>query len=479
MAVTQLQQQERVIDPFPNEGGEGWLRDCGRSGELVYTGETEEGKAEGRGSIRYKGRGYGGVKWTILGALFRGGAMLPCRAVRAWDDGDAFAGPLAASGRPADSARGAVVRGADGGRFEGTWPANGVRNWWSRPLRGAAWVRTDSSVHAVALDGETFIRSGGLSGWRPGGVGWVRVGVLKGRAGQVRAPRPPPPAPRAPAGRGSARRRRNPGGGRAGGRAGRGTLRPSKGRLGRGRPFPTVSERFQRTKPYPTAQTLSNRNQGPVGCARPRLRLQARPTRARCGPRCAPGRWPERCCAADGGRVRRAGGVRRDRPAVGGGGVRRGVCLRGRAAVRGRVPRPLPAARRPHRRRRPPLARHVQRRRVVRGGRGARDPGGACAGAGGGSGIGAVCYGVCLGACFRACARARAFVCACALCMRVCSSCARVRMCVCVCVCALVRVRVKARSCACVRVCACARVRAFASACVPVCAPRAVPTSNP
>jgi hypothetical protein len=192
MAAIQPPQQERVIDPFPNEGGEGWLRNQGRAGALVYTGETEDGKAEGRGSIRSKGG-----EFTFRGAAFRGGAMLPCRAVFALDgNGDAFAGPLAACGLPPGSARGAVVRGEDGGRFEGTWPARGADYGWFRPLRGAAWVRDDGSVHAVALDQETAIfriDSGG-DGWRPGGAGWVRVGVLKGRAGQVRAP-PPPPAP--------------------------------------------------------------------------------------------------------------------------------------------------------------------------------------------------------------------------------------------------------------------------------------------
>ena len=196
MAAMQPPPQERVIDPFRNEGGEGWLRDCGRDGVLVYTGETKDGRAEGRGAIRHKGGG----RWafTIRGASFRGGAMLPCRAVFAYDDGDAFAGPLAASGRPADGARGAYVRGADGGRFEGTWPARGADNRWFQPLRGAAWVPDDGSVHAVALDGRTYIDSVlGGDGWRPGGAGWVRVGVLKGRAGQVRAPPAPAPPSRA------------------------------------------------------------------------------------------------------------------------------------------------------------------------------------------------------------------------------------------------------------------------------------------
>jgi hypothetical protein len=243
MAAIQPQPQERVIDPFRNEGGEGWLRDRGRDGDLVYTGETKDGRAEGRGAIRLKGGGVG-VKWTIRGASFRGGAMLPCRAVFACDDGDAFAGPLAASGEPADGARGAVVRGADGGRFEGTWPARGADNSWFQPLRGAAWVRADGSVHAVALDGRTAIFSG-VYGWRPGGAGWERVGVLKGRAGQVRAP-PPAPAPRA---RAHARTRARAA---AELRAGR----PAAPLPRTCRRCPTVSDRF---RPFATDQTLSNR----------------------------------------------------------------------------------------------------------------------------------------------------------------------------------------------------------------------------
>jgi hypothetical protein len=205
-ATQQRQRQEGVIDPFFNEGGEGWLSDMGRmggpapigagpdwcrNGGLAYSGEiSAEGKAEGRGTIRIKQ-----YECTIRGAAFRNGAMLPCRAVFACPNGDAFAGPLAASGRlPADGARGTFVRGADGGLFEGTWPAGSC---WFSPLRGAAWVRGDGSVHAVTLDGRTgiytsgsginFGRSGGL-GWRPGGEGWVRLGVLTaaGPAAQVR-----------------------------------------------------------------------------------------------------------------------------------------------------------------------------------------------------------------------------------------------------------------------------------------------------
>ena len=183
-AIQPPQQQERIIDPFRNEGGEGWLRDFGRNGALVYTGETEDGRAEGRGAIRCKGG-----TWTIRGASFRGGAMLPCRAVLAVDDGAAFAGPLAASGRPADGARGAYVRGADGGRFEGTWPARGADNHLFCPLRGAAWVPADGSVHAVALDGRTDIR---YSGW-PGARG-ARAAVWRGTSGRSRGGAWSPPA---------------------------------------------------------------------------------------------------------------------------------------------------------------------------------------------------------------------------------------------------------------------------------------------
>ena len=84
------EQDEGVIEPFTNEGGEGWLSDHGLAGDLAYTGEIVGGKAEGRGTIRCRA-----WRCTIRGAVFRSGAMLPCRAVFAYDDGDAFAGPLA------------------------------------------------------------------------------------------------------------------------------------------------------------------------------------------------------------------------------------------------------------------------------------------------------------------------------------------------------------------------------------------------
>jgi hypothetical protein len=193
MAAAQPQPQEGVIDPFPNEGGEGFLR-VGREGRLSYSGDMVQGKAEGRGTIRCKG---GRIEWTIRGAEFRGGAMLPCRAVIAHeDDGDAFFGPLTASGNVADNARGAYVRGEDGGRFEGTWPANGKRNWYHTPRCGVAWV-ADGSVYAVKWRKDTPIGSGwaGPYCWVPGGAGWVREGVLTRPDGQVRAPDPRPTRP--------------------------------------------------------------------------------------------------------------------------------------------------------------------------------------------------------------------------------------------------------------------------------------------
>jgi hypothetical protein len=193
MAGTPWRQQQGVINPFRNKGGKGMLLGYGRDGFLAYTGDVVAGKAEGRGTVRYKGwaawDGWGiGIwtgGWTIRGAEFRGGAMLPCSAVFAYDDGrDAFAGTLTASGEPADMAFGAVVRGADGGRFQGTWPAYGWRNEWFCPLQGAALVAADRSVHAVVLDGKTGIASG-CSGWRPGRQGWARVGAFATSVRQV------------------------------------------------------------------------------------------------------------------------------------------------------------------------------------------------------------------------------------------------------------------------------------------------------
>jgi hypothetical protein len=192
------QEQVGVIEPFTNEGGEGWLSNVGGTGLLAYTGSIVAGQAEGHGTVRCAA---GDLQGFTIYALFRAGAMLPCPAVVVLDNGDAFSGPLAVSGLPADGARGAFLRGADGGRFQGSWPAWGVPagqwwfgNHWFWPLHGTAWVASDGSVHAVALDGTEDIFSGG-DGWRPGGPGWVRLGVLTGPAGQVGlALRPWPPA---------------------------------------------------------------------------------------------------------------------------------------------------------------------------------------------------------------------------------------------------------------------------------------------
>ncbi len=198
----QQQQEEGFIEGFTNEG-EGWLGDWN---PLTYTGGITAGKAEGRGMVRCA-RGGG---FTFRDAAFSGGRMLPCRAVLVWDGGDAFAGPLAAGGQPVDGARGAVVRGRDGGRFQGEWPAAGEDNDWFGPRRGAAWDARDGRVWPVALDGEwESIHSDG-TGWAPGGAhaGWgPALGVMeRPTAQQVRSPRPalaatPPPAPRAAAAR--------------------------------------------------------------------------------------------------------------------------------------------------------------------------------------------------------------------------------------------------------------------------------------
>jgi hypothetical protein len=183
-------QEEGVIEGFTNEG-EGWLGKCAREGgELTYTGGIAAGKAEGRGTVRCDG------ELTLRDADFRGGRMLPCRAVVAWVDGDAFAGPLAAGGLPADGARGAVVRGRDGGRFQGEWPAAGADiQWFFRPRRGAAWDARDGRVWPVALDGEDIDSCG--SGWAPGGAhaGWgPALGVMERPTAQQVRPAPPRPA---------------------------------------------------------------------------------------------------------------------------------------------------------------------------------------------------------------------------------------------------------------------------------------------
>ena len=144
-------EDECVIERFTNEG-EGWLGMLGRDGVLSYQGGILAGKAEGRGTVRCKGGAGRYLPFTILHAEFSCGRMLPCRAVRVRDDtGDAYAGPLAAGGRPAAGARGAYLRGADGGRFQGEWP-DGADSSWDRPRRGAAWVAASGCLYAVALD---------------------------------------------------------------------------------------------------------------------------------------------------------------------------------------------------------------------------------------------------------------------------------------------------------------------------------------
>ncbi len=202
----QQQQREGVIEGFTNEG-EGWLGEYGGGG-LTYTGGIAAGKAEGRGTVRLAALG-----WTLRDADFRGGRMLPCRAVLAFDDGDAFARPLAAAGVPADGARGAVVRGADGGRFQGEWPAAGADGAdWFCPRRGAAWDARGGRVWPVALDGRKKHRKSGEDcigsgdgGWAPGGAhaGWgPALGVMeRPTARQVRPDPAGPPRRAAPAGR--------------------------------------------------------------------------------------------------------------------------------------------------------------------------------------------------------------------------------------------------------------------------------------
>ena len=191
------QPQQGVIQRFTNQGGAGWLGDLASYGLLTYTGGIVSGKAEGRGSIRCNGGSAGG--WTLHDAELLAGRLLPCVAVLAFDNGNAYAGPVRGSGFPADGACGAVVLGRNGGRFQGVWPANGEDNKWWRPLGGAAWDPADGgSLHAVSLSGAPtdaiVSASGDHSGWRPGGPGWVRVGSLVGADGQVPPPRPSSPA---------------------------------------------------------------------------------------------------------------------------------------------------------------------------------------------------------------------------------------------------------------------------------------------
>jgi hypothetical protein len=204
MAAQQQPPQQEVIERFTNEG-QRLL--CGSLSSLTYTGSIVAGMAEGRGTVRCEGgacisseeetgRKLAGRSWTLRDAEFQNGRMLPCRAVLALDkvkgsnrhsrnnsDGNlqyiAYAGPLAASGAPADGARGACVLREDGGRFQGDWPEHVVECF--APQRGAAWDPRDGSVWAVALNGLELI-TGPIahSGWGPGThEGWRRLGVME------------------------------------------------------------------------------------------------------------------------------------------------------------------------------------------------------------------------------------------------------------------------------------------------------------
>jgi hypothetical protein len=104
---------------------DGWANTPAGTGSSPTLAASSQ--ARPRGAARSAARAGGGwFPFTIRDAEFRDGAMLPRRAALAYDDGDAFAGPLSAGGVPADGACGAFVRGADGGRFHGRWPAMGV-----------------------------------------------------------------------------------------------------------------------------------------------------------------------------------------------------------------------------------------------------------------------------------------------------------------------------------------------------------------
>ena len=187
--------QQGVIERFTNEG-EGQLGEWAKL-VLTYTGGIVAGKAEGRGTVRCEG----GVKglFTLRDAEFRGGRMLACRAVLAYDTGDAYAGPLDPDTlNPPNGAHGAIVRGKDGGVFQGDWPADGDVNLFC-PHGGAAVVFPGGSVHRLTLLGKWDIESGG-DGWGPGKDGWgpaVCV-MVRPTADEVHIPPPParPPQPR-------------------------------------------------------------------------------------------------------------------------------------------------------------------------------------------------------------------------------------------------------------------------------------------
>jgi hypothetical protein len=157
---------------------------------LVHTSEVVAGKAEGRGTIRFKDSDY-----YVIHCEFRDGAIEEnAVAVHTWDGG-AWAGDMECCGPPDTDeegstrcAWGTLVRD-DGGRFEGSWPD--ARSTCERsPESGAAWDPADGSVFAVDNRDED---EGGYfdliePGWRPGGPRWVRLGVLTGLDGKVLEP---------------------------------------------------------------------------------------------------------------------------------------------------------------------------------------------------------------------------------------------------------------------------------------------------
>jgi hypothetical protein len=188
--------QQGVIERFTNEG-EGWLGQLAKNGYVfTYTGGIVAGKAEGRGTVRCEGGG----EWALRDAEFRGGRMVACRAVFARDDGDAYAGPLIpATLRPPNGAHGAIVRGKDGGVFQGDWSADGEVHLF-RPHGGAAVVFPGGSVHRLTLRGKWRIDSDG-DGWGPGKDGWGPAVCVMVRPTADEVHIPPPPARPPPRGR--------------------------------------------------------------------------------------------------------------------------------------------------------------------------------------------------------------------------------------------------------------------------------------